>query len=133
MASSQHTQPIQIQPQPIPSDRERRRRRHRLLKAVILLTVPFYCAGFTLLAMLQVEAIVNRVASSPMFLGGLVFFIFLLLAEPWTGMMTHSCAAGVKCASVGAGDPVSCLGCMGSCLTVVGVVAGMAALVAWLL
>jgi len=133
MASIQHTQPIQVEPRPVVSERERRRRRHLFLKAVILLTAPFYCIGFTLLATLHIETMVNRAASSPLFLGGLVFFAFLLLIEPWTGAVTHSCAAGVKCASVGAADPVSCLGCMGSCLTVIGVVAGIIALAMWLL
>ncbi|MFQ5596177.1 MAG: hypothetical protein ACE5HA_18705 [Anaerolineae bacterium] len=133
MASIQHTQPIHVPPRPVSSERARRQRRHRLLKAVILLTVPLYCVGFTLLAVLRVEEIVNRAASSPLFLGGLVFFAFLLLIEPWTGAVTHSCAAGVKCASVGAADPVSCLGCLGSCMTVVGVGAGIVALASWLL
>lgn len=133
MASIQHTQPIHVPPRPVATERERRQRRHRLLKAVILLTVPLYCVGFTLLAMLRVEEVVNRAASSPLFLGGLAFFAFLLLIEPWTGAVTHSCAAGVKCASIGGADPVSCLGCLGGCLTVVGVVAGIVALGTWLL
>jgi len=133
MALIQHTQPISVPPRPVPPEPERRRRRHLFLKAVILLTAPFYCIGFTLLAMLRVEEVVHRAASSPLFLGGLAFFAFLLLIEPWTGAVTHSCAAGAKCASVGAADPVSCLGCLGSCLTVIGVLAGIVALAGWLL
>lgn len=125
MAPIQHTQPIYVEPQPAASEPTRRRRWHRLLKAIILLTVPLYCVGFTLLTMVRVEVIVNRVASSPLFLGGLAFFVFLLLIEPWTGAVTHSCTAGAKCAAVGAADPVSCL-------TVIGVLAGIVVLAIWL-
>ena len=133
MASMPHTQPIRVPPRAVASEGERRRRWHLFLKAVILLTVPFYCVGFTMLAMLRIEAILQRAASSPLFLGGLALFALVLLLEPWTGAVTHSCAAGVKCASVGAADPVSCLGCLGSCLMVIGMLAGVVAFVGWLL
>lgn len=133
MTSIPHTQPIRVPPRAVASERERRRRRHLFLKAVILLTVPFYCVGFTMLAMLRIEAILQRAAASPLFLGGLALFALVLLLEPWTGAVTHSCAAGVKCAGVSAGDPLSCLGCVGGCLTVIGVLAGLVALVGWLL
>lgn len=132
MASTQHTEPIHIEPQPVASQRKRRQRRHRFLKAIILLTVPFYCIGFTLLGMLRVEAMLDRAASSPMFLGGLLFFALLLLIEPWTGAVTNGCAAGAKCASVGIADPLSCLSILGGCLTVIGVMAGVAGLAVWL-
>lgn len=134
MTSVQHPQSTYVHPPPAASEQhKRRRRRHRFLKAVILLTVPFYCLGFTLLAMLRVEALLQRAASSPLFLGGLLFFVFLLLIEPWTGTVSNGCAAGVKCASVGAADPMSCLSVFGGCLTVIGVLAGVVALAVWVL
>ncbi|MFQ5859517.1 MAG: hypothetical protein ACE5LU_28295 [Anaerolineae bacterium] len=126
MASIQRTEPIYVEPQPVASERKRRQRRHRLFKAIILLTVPFYCTGFTFLTMLRIEVMLKQVTSSPMFLGGLLFFILVLLIEPWTGAVTNGCAFGAKCASVGAADPVSCL-------TVIGVLVGIAALAIWLL
>ncbi|MBS1252542.1 MAG: hypothetical protein MAG451_01582 [Anaerolineales bacterium] len=133
MASIEHTRPIPVGLRPVPSERKRRQRRHRWLKAVILLTVPFYCVGFSMLALVRVEAMLNRAASSPMFLGGIVLFAFLLLMEPFTGVMTHSTAAAAKGAAVGIADPVSCLSIVGGCLTVIGVVSGAVAFMAWLL
>lgn len=131
MASIPRTQQIYIEPQSVIS--KQGRHRHRFLKAVILLTVPFYCVGFTLLSVLRIEALLNRVAASPLLLGGLAFFVLLLLMEPFTGAVTNSCAVGIKCASVGVADPMSCLTLLGGCLTVIGVLAGLVALGVWLL
>jgi hypothetical protein len=121
MASIQHTQPIRIEPQPVVSIHKRRQRRHRLLKAIVLLTIPFYCIGFSLLAVARIDTLLNRAASSPMFLGGVLVFAFLLLIEPFTGALTNGCAAGAKCASVVAAEPVSCL-------TVITILAGIVVL-----
>jgi hypothetical protein len=126
MASIQRTQRIYVQPDPVAPARQRRRRRHRILKAIIFLTVPFYCVGFTILTTLRVRALVSQAASSPLFLGGLVVFALLLLMEPFTGAVTNSCAVGAKCAAVGAAEPVSCL-------TTLAALAGIIALAVWLL
>lgn len=137
MASISHAQvgpraqAVRVKPQSVTLE-QTRRRRHRFLKAIILLTIPFYCVGLSMLTLLRIEVILNRVASSPLFLGGLLFLALLLLIEPWTGAVTHSCIAGAKCASMGVADPVSCLTLIGGCLTVIGVMAGIVAFVVWL-
>lgn len=133
MASIQQTQPIRVEPQPAEPTEKRRRRRHRWLKAIILLTVPFYCVGASMLALVHVEAMLSRASSSPLFLGGLAFFALLLIIEPFTGAMTHTCAVGAKTAAVGLADPLSCLTVAGGCLSVIGVLGGIVALVVWLL
>ena len=88
---------------------QKRRRLHRLLKVVIVLTIPLYCMGFTLLALAQVERMLQQATSSPIVLGGLIFLLLLLIAEPFTGMTTNTCVAGVKCAAAGASHPLGCL------------------------
>lgn len=133
MTLRQQTQPIQVPPQPVEPTKKRRQRRHRLLKAIILLTVPFYCIGTSMLALAHIETMLSRASSSPLFLGGLAFFALLLIIEPFTGVMTHTCTVGAKTAAVGAADPLSCLTVAGGCLSVVGVLGGFVALVVWLL
>jgi Ca2+/H+ antiporter len=131
MARTQPTERVRIQPA-VRYAGVRRRRWRRALKVVIVLTVPLYCVGFTLLAVARVEVLVQQAASSPLFLGGLVFFMILALLEPFTGAMTTSCATGAQCAGLAIGDPISCMGFLGGCLTVVGVISGIVALVVWL-
>lgn len=130
MARTQPTERVYIQPA-APYAAVRRRRWRRALKAVILLTVPFYCVGISLLAVARLEVIVQRAASSPLLVGGLLFLVLLGLLEPFTGAMTTSCATGAHCAGVAIADPVSCVGFLGGCLTVVGVLSGLVALVVW--
>lgn len=130
MARTQPTERVLIQP--AASYTVVRRRWHRALKALILLTVPLYCVGFSLLALARIEVLVQQAASSPLFVGGLVFLMLLALLEPFTGAMTTSCATGAQCAGLAVADPVSCVGFLGGCLTVVGVLSGVLALVVWL-
>jgi Ca2+/H+ antiporter len=130
MARTQPTERVRIQPA-ASYTLARRHRWRRALKAVILLTVPLYCVGFSMLALARIEVVVQQAASSPLFVGGLVFLIFLALLEPFTGAMTTSCATGAHCAGLAMADPVSCVGFMGGCLTVVGVISGVLALVVW--
>ncbi len=90
-----------------PSRRSWRRAR-RLFKAILLLTLPFYCLGFTALGVLRLRVLVSHVATSPLLLGGLLFMLLLILLEPWTGVVSNGCAVGAKCAAAGAADPVGC-------------------------
>ncbi len=65
--------------------------------------------GFTLLALVHVERMLQQAASSPLVIGGLLFLLLLLIAEPFTGMTTNTCVAGAKCAAAGASHPLGCL------------------------
>ena len=87
---------------------QRARWLRRLSKAVILLTLPFYCLGFSALGLLRLRDVLQHVATSPPVLGGLLLLLLLVLLEPMTGILTHTCAAGVKCAAAGASHPVGC-------------------------
>jgi hypothetical protein len=92
------------------SKRSRRswRRARRLFKAILLLTLPFYCLGFTALGMLRLRTLISHVATSPLLLGGLLFALLLVLLEPWTGVVSNGCAVGAKCAAAGVADPAGC-------------------------
>jgi len=96
------------------------RRLRRLSKAVILLTLPFYCLGFSALGLLRLRDVMQHVATSPPLLGGLVLLLLLVLLEPMTGALTHTCTAGAKCAAASAAHPTGCATLLGF-LTLVGV------------